>query len=220
MKRIKIAIILNVILVILTAFASFCMFTGFKFMSGPEIVLEATKLQMFSFFTVDSNLFLGIVALLSAYYEVKFLKKEIKDIPKIIYILKLMATTAVGLTFLVVFAYLGPITEYGIISMIVNSNLFFHLIIPVLSMITFMFFEKTNKLTFKDSFYGLVPMLLYAVYYLTNIIIHMENGKVSPKYDWYWFVQNGVWTAILVVPLIALLTYIISLVLWKVNKER
>lgn len=219
MKRIKIAMILNIIIVVLTVFASFCMFTGFKFMRGPEIVLEATKLQMFSFFTVDSNLFLGIVALLSAYYEFKLLKKEIKEIPKTIYILKLMATTAVGLTFLVVFTYLGPITEYGIISMVLNSNLFFHLIIPVLSMITFMFFEKTNKLTFKDSLYGLVPMILYAVFYLINIVIHMENGKVSPKYDWYWFVQNGVWTASLVIPLIAVITYVISLVLWKVNKE-
>ena len=62
-------------------------------------------------------------------------------------------------------------------------------------------------------------MILYAVFYLINIVIHMENGKVSPKYDWYWFVQNGVWTASLVIPLVAVITYVISLVLWKVNKE-
>ena len=48
----------------------------------------------------------------------------------------------------------------------------------------------------------------------------MENGKVSPVYDWYWFVQNGVWTAIIVVPLMFLITYLITLILWKINKKK
>ena len=131
-----------------------------------------------------------------------------------------MSTTAVGLTFIVVFTYLGPITEYGIKSMVMNSNLFFHLVTPVLSMITFMFFEKTDKLSSKDTFYGIIPMLLYAIYYVINIIINVENGKVSPIYDWYWFVQNGAWTIIVVLPIIILITYLISFILWKVNKEK
>ena len=136
------------------------------------------------------------------------------------YILKLMGTTSVALTFFVVFAYLGIIAEGGYYSMIMNSNLFFHLIIPVLSIITFIFFEKNNKLKIKDSLYGIIPMLLYSIYYITNALIHMENGKVSPKYDWYWFVQNGFWTIIIVFPLMLLITYLISLLLWKLNKEK
>ncbi len=104
--------------------------------------------------------------------------------------------------------------------MVMNSNLFFHLVTPVLSMITFMFFEKTDKLSFKDTFYGLTPMIVYAVYYVINVMAHVENGKVSPTYDWYWFVQNGAWTIIIVLPIIILITYLISLVLWKVNKEK
>ena len=101
-----------------------------------------------------------------------------------------------------------------------NSNLFFHLLVPVLSIITFIFFERNNKLTFKYSFYGLIPMVLYAVYYIINILVHMHNGKVSPKYDWYWFVQQGVWTAFMVVPIIVLITYIISVVLWRINRKK
>ena len=104
--------------------------------------------------------------------------------------------------------------------MIANSNLFYHLIIPVLSIITFVFFEKNNKINFKDTLYGLLPVIVYSFFYVTNILIHMENGKVSPIYDWYWFVQNGVWTIIIVGSLMLLITYLISLGLWKLNKVK
>jgi len=210
----KISIILNGIIFILTIIASIIMFTGFKFMHGMEPVLESTKLGMLRFFTVQSNIFMGLVALL---FLLKTITKQ--EITKIDYILNLASTTAVTLTFVVVFLYLGPIAKGGLSSMLQNSNLFFHLIIPVLSIINFTIFESTKKIKFKDTIIGIAPALLYSAYYVTNVLIHMENGKVSPIYDWYWFVQNGVWTAIIVGPFMLLVTYLIVLVLWKVNKK-
>ena len=218
--KVKISLVLNILIVIFTIFATIAMFTGFKFMHGHDIVLQSTKLGMLRFFTVQSNILMGIIALFFACLEIKLLKGKIEEISTKAYVLKLMATTAVGLTFLVVFAYLGPITEYGIIAMIMNSNLFFHLITPLLSMICFAAFERTNKVKFKYTFLGIIPTFLYAIYYMINIFVHMENGKVSPVYDWYWFVQNGVWTAIIVVPLMFLITYLITLILWKINKKK
>lgn len=219
-NSIKISLIINFLIVIFTLFASVVMFTGFKFMHGQEIVLESTKIGMFRFFTVDSNIFMGIVALIFAIKEIQFLKGKIDYIPVKFFVLKLMGTVAVGLTFFVVFAYLEFIVDGGIAPLLMNSNLFLHLIIPVVSMLNFVLFERTDKLKFKYTFLGLIPTVVYAIYYLINVLIHMEDGKVSPKYDWYWFVQNGVWTAFIVVPLILLITYIISLLLWKVNKKR
>ena len=189
-------------------------------MNGYEPVLESAKIGMLRFFTVESNIFMGIVALIFAINEIKLLKGKIKDISTKIYILKLMSTTAVGLTFFVVFAYLGPISKGGIPSMLMNSNLFFHLVIPVLSMINFIFFEKTDKLKLRYVISGIIPTFLYEIYYLGNVLIHMEEGKVSPTYDWYWFVQNGVWTAVIVAPMILVISYIISLILWKFNKMK
>ena len=215
-NNIKFSLVLNIIF---TIFASFIMFSGFRFMHGSEPILESSKIGMFKFFTVDSNLFMGIVALLFAIQEIKILNGKINNISKRMYVLKLMATTGVGLTFFIVFGYLAQIAEGGILSMIMNSNLFFHLIIPVLSMVTFILFEKTDKLSFKYSFYGLIPTVIYALYYLINVLVHMENFKVSPVYDWYWFVQNGVWTAVIVMPIILIITYIISLLLWILNKK-
>ena len=217
-NKIKISLIINTLIIIFTIVASIVMFTGFKFMKGAEPVLEMTKLSMFRFFTVDSNIFMAIMALVFSIEEIKLLKNKIKEIPLSIYILKLMATTGVSLTFLVVFAYLGPFSSGGIPSMIRNSNLFFHLLTPVLSIITFVMFEKTNKIKFKQVFYGLLPTGLYSIYYTTNILIHAENGKVSPVYDWYWFMQKGLWTAVIMIPLFLLLTFGISFALWKTNK--
>ena len=218
--KVKISLVLNILIVIFTIFVTIAMFKVFKFMHGHDVVLQSTKLGMLRFFTVQSNILMGIIALFFAVLEIKILKGKIEEISTKAYVLKLMATTAVGLTFLVVFAYLGPITEYGIIAMIMNSNLFFHLITPLLSMICFAAFERTNKVKFKYTFLGIIPTFLYAIYYMINIFVHMENGKVSPVYDWYWFVQNGVWTAIIVVPLMFLITYLITLILWKINKKK
>ena len=214
MKK-KIALILNSIITILTIFASIIMFTGIKITHGAEPVLETTKLEMFKFFTVDSNMLMGLTALLFTIIQIT--KKEIT---KNMYRLNLMATTSVGLTFLVVFTYLGQISPGGIKSMLQNSNLFFHLIIPVLSIINFTIFEGTNKLKIKDTLYGIIPTVIYAALYVTNLLLHVENGTVSPIYDWYWFVQNGIKYAIIVAPMIILISYIISLILWKLNKRR
>ena len=102
-NKLKVSLILNIIIVLFTIIASTMMFTGIKFSNGVEPVLETTKLGMFKFFTVDSNLLMGIVSLIFIIYEVWILKNKKEDIPKNICILKLMATTAVALTFFVVF---------------------------------------------------------------------------------------------------------------------
>ena len=62
--NIKISLAINIIIVVFTIAASIIMFTGFKFMHGYETVLESTKIGMLRFFTVDSNIFMGIVALM------------------------------------------------------------------------------------------------------------------------------------------------------------
>ena len=217
-RKLKISLCINLLITVLCIIASIIMFTGFKFMQGSEPILESTKIGMLKFFTVQSNIFMGVTSLIFAVSEIRVLKGKKKEIPTIDYVLKLMSTSAVGLTFFVVFAYLGPISKDGIPSMLRNSNLFFHLIIPVVSIINFIVFEKTDKLIFKYSFLGVVPQLIYSLYYITNVLIHMENGKVSTIYDWYWFVQNGVWTAVIVVPMMFGITYIISLIIWRLNR--
>ena len=215
----KISLAINIIIVVLTIFAAVIMFTGIKFMEGGYHV-ESTKLGLLRLFTVQSNLFMGIVAAIFAFKEIRILKGKEKEISTKMYVIKLMSTTAVGLTFLTVFGYLGIIVPGGVIELLKNSNLFFHLLIPVLSMINFAIFERTNKLKFRYTLFGLIPTIVYGIFYATNVLIHMENGKVSPTYDWYWFVQGGIWQMAIVVPLMLAVTYVISLILWRINRKK
>ena len=218
-NKLKVSLVFNIIIVLMTAFATVVMFTGFKFMHGYDVVLESTRLGMFRFFTVQSNILMGIVALYFAIKEVKLLQGKIKEIPLRDYVLKLTATTSVALTFVVVFTYLGPIAKNGILSLLMNSNLFFHLFIPVISIITFILLENNKNINIKYTLFGLVPTLLYEFYYLTNVLIHMESNTVSVEYDWYYFVQNGVSSALFVAPLMLVVTFILALILWFVNKK-
>ncbi len=218
MKRslLKISLLFNIIIIILVIAACVIMFTGFQFMEG-DLVLDVSGFGMLQFFTVDSNILMGLVALIFAVKEINILKGKLGSISTKLYIFKLMGTVGVTVTFLTVVCYLGQIVNGGLIMLLKNSNLFFHLIIPVLSIITFVCFERTDKIKFKNSLWGIIPVCIYALVYLTNVLIHVENGAVSPKYDWYWFVQGGLYQAFFVLPLMLIGTYIVSIGLWVLN---
>lgn len=215
MKKIKVSLILNIIIVLLVIFATIFMFTGFKFMPGGSL-LEVSKVEMFKFYTVDSNILMGIVSLIFIIYEKKLLKNKIKEIPKKVYILKLIATSGITLTFLTTTFFLAP--SYGFYAMFNNNNLFFHLIIPVLSIITYIFFEKhENK--YKYAFFGIIPMFLYSIFYISNVLIHLNNGGLTFKYDFYGFLQGNINNIYIVIPVIYLMSYIISVLLVFGNKR-
>ena len=46
-RNIKISLIINIIIVLLTVFATIIMFIGFRFMHGSEPILETTKFLTF-----------------------------------------------------------------------------------------------------------------------------------------------------------------------------
>lgn len=217
--KIKIAFILNIIIVLMTLTSFIMMFTGFKFMHGPETTIASSTVGRFRFFTIDSNLLMGVAALLFAIQQYKVLKGKKRKIDIRFYVYKLMATCSVGLTFIIVFFYLSRITPNGFFSIYMNQNLFFHGLIPLVSMINFILYEKTNQLEIKHTFMAVIPVTLYAIYYVTNILLHMKNNYVSPEYDWYYFVQNGVLKMGIVVPMIFLITYFIGFSLLKLNRR-
>jgi len=215
MKKIKVSLILNIIIVLLVIFATIFMFTGFKFMPGGSL-LEVSKVEMFKFYTVDSNILMGIVSLIFIIYEKKLLKNKIKEIPKKVYIFKLIATSGISLTFITTSFFLAP--SYGFYAMFNNSNLFFHLVVPVLSIVTYIFFEKHDN-KYKYAILGIIPMFLYSIFYTTNILIHLNNGGLTFKYDFYGFLQGNLNNIYLVIPVIYLISYVISLLLVFGNRK-
>ena len=215
-----ISFIINIVLSILTVAAMIMSIIGFKFMYGYEPYPELIGVPIFSYYTVQSNVFMGIVSFVFANREYQILKGRKKEIPLIYYIFKMVATIAVSLTFFVVFAIFGFMSRGGHIPLLRNSYLLFHLIIPVMSILNFVIFEKTNIIKFKHIFYGLLPTFLYEIYYTINILMNIKNGIVSLRNDWYSFAQNGVLRTILVAPAMLGITFCLSFVIWKLNKKK
>ena len=220
MSKIKISMILNCLIVILVIFSIIAMMTGFEF-TGPNTLLSDTHVNVFKFFTVDSNILAGLSCLLLFVAEYINIKKK-KNISKIVSVLKFMGTVSVMLTLIVTLFFLAPSSSARLVDFYQNSNLFFHLIVPLLCLVSFVFYDPID-IKFKDTFFGVIPMLIYAVYYLTAVYTHLYHGKVLWKYDFYGFLKWGPQSVLLVAPIIILFTYLIGLCLWfcykKVNKK-
>ena len=216
MKKLKTATILNICIVILEVFAVAWMMSGRN--SG---LLLASRLRALRYFTVDSNILMGIFALIAAVDQRKVLKGEKEGVSTSTYILKLTGTVGVTLTMLVTIFFLAPTMAptYGFLALFTYSNFFLHLLNPILSILCFLCFEKTDRITFRHTVTGIVPMLLYAVYYVGAAVSHSENGVVAKGYDWYGFLAAGVRSAFVVLPLLILITWGISAVLWKLNRR-
>ena len=135
------------------------------------------------------------------------------------YILKLAATTGVTLTMMVTVFFLAPTSNGNFIRYFMNSNFFMHLITPLLCIISFIFFEPSESAKLTITIPGILPMLLYSFYYTPNILIHLDNGKVNPDYDWYNFLAGGLNTIWFVIPLLYVVTWIFALGLWAANKK-
>lgn len=214
MKKIRISLVLNIIIVLLVILGSIFMFTGFKFMPSNS-KLEAGSIEMFRYFTVDSNILAGIVSLVMIIYEIKLLNNKISTIPDTIYILKFISTSAVSLTFLTTAIFLTP--QYGIYNLYSNTNLFFHLIVPLLAIISYISLENHNS-KYKYAILGIIPMFIYSIYYVSMIIVNLNNGGLTYKYDFYGFLRGNINNAYMVLPIMYLVTYLISLTLIKLNK--
>lgn len=219
MRKIKTSLIFNFLIFVLVTFSTIAMLTGFQFMSGVRIFLENSYLA-FKYFTVDSNVFAGIASLILGVYELLLIKKKITKIPTAIYVLKFAASVSLTLTMMVTACFLAPTAKTGYFSLFMDSNLFFHFITPVLCIISFIFFENGENISFKHTFTAISPMGIYAVYYLGEILIHLENGVVAKGTDWYGFLVLGFNTIYFVLPLILIITYIFSLVTWFFYKKK
>lgn len=204
----KKAFVINILIVVLVTVATVWMMT-----SPALLALTATRLGALKFFTVDSNILVGIAALLLAVAQYRG-----KVVPWL-YTFKLVATVGVAITMLVTVFYLGFVVSTGYLSMFQGSNFFFHLIIPLLSIVVFMFFEKTDCIAFKCNFFSFIPIVLYGIYYAISVLTHMENGVVQKGYDWYQFFQIGTKSLMIVYPFFLVFAFLVSFTLWKVNKR-
>lgn len=216
-KKQTASLVMNFMIFALTVFSTISTIIGFKFM-GELRVLHDRNFECFKYFTVDSNVFAAIISLIYAIFMLRPAYKKTGKLPKILTCLKLAATTGLTLTMMVTVFFLAPRSSISYFYHFMNANFFMHFFTPLLCIISFIFLEP-NEIGFVESISGIITMSLYALVYTPNVLLHLENGKASPDYDWYGFLDWGVSTVWIVVPFLLLVSWIFTLGLWAANKK-
>lgn len=184
------AIVLNAIVAVLTIFNVIYCFVD----SGIE--LHDTTIQgieFFKYFTVQSNLFLGIVCGATSVIKLINIKKERYKLPIWFSCIKLIATTTIVFVFLAVVAVLGP--KNGFEGLFEKENIIFHVVNPIIAYVSYVCFEESEELTFKQCFFSIIPSAIYNILYLVLVFFTKT---------WTDFYQLGEGLAIFAIPISAL----------------
>ena len=181
-------------------------------------IYDVNGLSMFKFFTIDSNILIGIGSFVFIIYEILLMKNKTNKIPNFVFILKSSGVVSVVLTFVVTLFFLAPTSKSGFFSLYLNSNLFFHFIIPILSVISFVFYEGFESKSI-NILHSTIPMMIYSLFYLINVLLNTNGSVITTQYDFYNFLGGNIYRALYVMPIIFLITYIMSYIILKINKN-
>ncbi len=165
------------------------------------IYLSIQEKDIFLYFTNDSNILLLISSIV---YVLSLLIK--KDVPYISLVLRYMATACLTLTFVTVF-YLAYVMDGSYVDNLLfyltnDSFLFFHLLNPIISLVSFTLFEGDRRLNKKKTIYlAILPTVVYAIV----LIILNVSGAVAGPYPFLMVKSNA--------PLISVISFVIIFVL-------
>ena len=207
MKKDRIRLIYNVVLAA-TVFVVWVL----SFFFWRDSALGGSGWSDLKYFTVESNLLVGIVALL---WVILRLVKGREGMPAFMTYLKYLSAAAVFVTFTVVVCFLGPLYGYG--RMYYGANLFFHLLVPLAAIVEWALFEE-GKVSFRESFFAVIPPVLYGIGYLTNCIVNGVGSWETVRNDWYSFLEWGYGVGAAIFVVIALIAWGLGLALRAMNK--
>lgn len=103
---------------------------------------------------------------------------------------KFMGTAAVTLTFLTVVLFLGP-TQGGWKQFYIHDGFYLHFAGPIVAVVSFLVWEKPLPELPGIVWIGCIPVLIYGIFYLYNVVLRKDNTKRWP--DFYGFNYKGKW---------------------------
>ena len=119
-------------------------------------------------------------------------------------LIKYSATVCVSVTLSTVMLFLGPIV-YGYKSLFHGPDLFMHLICPLMAIVNYFAWDKPAG-PFAIVFLGALPVLLYALLYLTRVVYRKTWD------DFYAFNRDGRWPVSFA--LMMVLALVLAILLW------
>lgn len=197
MKR-NISLILNILIIILEII-------------GFIITLNNNGRIGIEYYTEDSNILMLITSIIFTFYLL-FNKK----IPNYLKLLKYTATICLTVTFLVVIFILAPMLNFNYNYLLFSNELLYHhLLCPILSIITFIFFDNFNKYSIKDNILATMVTFIYGIILVILNLIKVVDGP----YPFLRIYNQSLGASILWIIVILSLTYIIALILRLLNNR-
>lgn len=178
--------------------------------------LTASGFSSLKFFTVLSNVLEGIASLVLAIELVMAARGKRARVRHGAYILKYTAAAAVTVTFSVVAFFFGPLV--GWISLYQGTNFWFHLIVPLMAMAGFIFLERFDTASFRETLFGPLPALVYGIFYTLNLLLN-GVGEGPDSNDFYGFAHWGIPAGLGIFAAILLLSWGAACLLRALNKK-
>ena len=131
--------------------------------------------SVFFFFTVQSNIFIMLMALIFLINEVVVLITNKSFINQTLLHIKYVATVAITVTFLVFFTMLAPLM--GVDYLLSFNNFSLHAIVPILAIVDFFLFDKDIKLTYKSSLLATISPICYVIFVYIGAIFKLTYSE-------------------------------------------
>ena len=184
-------------------------------------MVESTKggalvsggLGALKYYTVLSNIFCAISCLFAALH---FIITRGRNLPSWLYVFRLMGSSVVSVTFLVVILFLGLV--YGYKLMFTGVSFWLHLIAPVAAIIGQLLLKSERKLRIRASFWGIVPTVFYGVGYISVNAIQW-TGTSNPATDFYRFLAWGWGIGCGIFLGVFLINWLVSLLYWAIGRK-
>ena len=198
-KKIILAFVTNIIIVLLEIF-------------GLILSVKRHGLKVFHYYTENSNYLTLIISLIFCINCIYSLISK-KQINTTIIILRFISTTCLTITLLVVLFILIPMFPNTAIFMLFrDSNLYQHTLCPLISIISFLFFENDFKLNKKSIFLATLPTIVYGLIFIT---LNLFKVVIGP-YPFFYVYEIPWYSSIMWLSIILFGSIIISIVLFAI----
>ena len=147
----------------------------------PNATQEGYGLKIFRFFTVNSNVFAALGAVLMMPYAVEGIRKKYFTCPEWVRLLQYAG--AVSTTITMVFAVCVMFPVGGAYAAFGGIYIWLHVVCPVMALVLLFCVDSNVRLSRKEALIALCPFLVYAVvYYVCVVVLGPEKGGWNDLY--------------------------------------
>lgn len=198
MKKREVSLLLNFLLIVVEII-------------GFYIVINDMHRIGIEYYTEESNILALIVSIIYVIYEIKNIK-----IPKWLKSLKYISNVNLAITLLVVIFVLIPTSNFDVYGLLITKGMkYHHLFCPLISIISFIFFDNLGTYEKNDLLIGLSLTLVYAfIMIVANIV-----GTIVGPYSFLMVRNQTIVTSIIWLVLILGFSYSIALCLLKLHSK-